>query len=175
MSELNSRCLDAFSLWLANLAEDTRVIVDAVADDSLPVEVRRPLAGALNYLFKSLDLIDDGIEGIGYLDDAFVMRVAAADAGEAAPEGIQKLAADRGLIAEFLDDLEPKFAQFVLGLSQSSVRGRSVEQVVSDAMTRDELLGDVRGWASRYSQPAFTKDEKHLVKLRSFLQAKLPG
>ena len=38
-----------------------RLAAEPVADESVPADVRRPLAGSLNYLFKSLDLIDDGI------------------------------------------------------------------------------------------------------------------
>ncbi len=175
MSELNTRCLAAFGTWLENLADDTRSVADAVENEELPADVRRPLAAGLNYLFKSLDLIDDGIEGIGFLDDALVLRAAASRAGAAAPEGVKKLAGDNELIGEFLDDLSPRFSRFVESLDGGSVHGRSVEAVVSDPAVRDDLLGDVRGWASRYQRPHFSADEKHLVKLRSFLAAKLPA
>lgn len=175
MSDLNTRCLEAFGTWLGNLAEDTRSVADAVENEELAAEVRRPLAAGLNYLFKSLDLIDDGIEGIGFLDDALVLRAAAVRAGADAPESIKKLAAENEISAEFLDDLNPRFTRFVEALDGGSVRGRSVEAVVTDAAVRDDLLGDVRGWASRYARPHFAADEKHLIKLRSFLAAKLPA
>ena len=175
MSDLNTRCLEAFGTWLANLADDTRLVADAVENEELPVEVRCPLAAGLNYLFKSLDLIDDGIEGIGFLDDALVLRAAAVRAGANAPEAIKRLAGENELVAEFLDDLNPRFTRFVQGLDAGSVHGRSVAAVVTESAVRDDLLGDVRGWASRYSRPNFAADEKHLVKLRSFLAAKLPA
>jgi uncharacterized membrane protein YkvA (DUF1232 family) len=57
---------------------------------AIPDGARRALASGLNYVFKSVDLIPDGIDDIGYLDDAFVLRVAcaqvlAAGEGEAPP------------------------------------------------------------------------------------------
>ncbi len=36
---------------------------------------RRYATAGLNYIFKSLDLIPDGIDDIGFCDDAFVIRV----------------------------------------------------------------------------------------------------
>jgi hypothetical protein len=56
----------------------------------------------------------------------------------------------------------------------ASVRGRSVSAILEDAAVRDEVLADVRGWANRYSAPQFVMDEQALVKLKSFLGAKLP-
>jgi len=36
------------------------------------------------------------------------------------------------------------------------------------------MLGDVLAWANRYKAPQFEMDENNLVKVRSFLAAKLP-
>ena len=74
MSELNTRCLDAFPEWLKTLPEDAVALSLLLDDESLPEPARRRVAGSLNYLFKSLDLIPDGIEDLGFLDDAFVIR-----------------------------------------------------------------------------------------------------
>jgi len=173
---VEERALEAFGNWLVSLADDTRSIADSVFDESVSAGVRRPLAGGLNYFFKSLDLIDDGIEGLGYLDDAFVLRIAADQArsqGELS-EAVSALADDAPLIREFLGDLAGRLDRFVKSLENGVVRGRSVEAIVDDASVREELVGDVRGWASRYTKPQFVLDDKGLVKLRSFLGAKLP-
>ena len=77
MTELDTRCLDAFPQWIRSLAEDATALAQLLNTDSLPQEGRRFVAGGLNYVFKSLDLIPDGLEGLGFLDDAFVLRVAA--------------------------------------------------------------------------------------------------
>jgi uncharacterized membrane protein YkvA (DUF1232 family) len=77
MTDLQTRCLDAFPQWLSSLADDARVLLSRVQDETEPASVRKELAAALNYVFKSLDLIPDGIEDLGSVDDAFVLRVAA--------------------------------------------------------------------------------------------------
>jgi uncharacterized membrane protein YkvA (DUF1232 family) len=174
--DVEERALAAFGGWLASLPSDTRTIAAAVSDEANPVEVRRPLAGGLNYFFKSLDLIDDGIEGLGYLDDAFVLRVAAAQAKRLGPvpEAVAALAADVELIREFTGEIFGRLEAFVSRLMSGVVRGRSVDAIVDDVAVREELIGDVDGWASRYHTPAFVLDGRGLVKLRSFLAAKLP-
>ncbi len=65
------------------------------------------IAAALNYVFKSVDLIPDGIDDIGYLDDAFVLRVASAQALAAglsaeAHGAVSALAADTAMVKDFL-------------------------------------------------------------------------
>ncbi len=174
--DVEERALVAFGSWLKSLPEDTRALAAAVGDEQAVLEVRRPLAGALNYFFKSLDLIDDGIEGLGYLDDAFVIRVSAAQAKRLGPvpDAIAALAADAELIREFTGEIFVRLEAFVSRLGSGVVRGRSVDTIVDDPAVREELLGDVEGWASRYKAPAFVLDDKGLVKLRSFLAAKLP-
>ncbi len=177
MNEVDERALEAFGKWLTTLATDTSSVLDVVANAEVSSDARTPLAGALNYLFKSLDLIDDGIEGLGFLDDAFVLRVACAHARAEAelPESLVALADQAQLVQEFLGALAPRLERFVRSLTQGTVRGRSVEAIVSDASVCEELVGDVRGWASRYFAPQFVLDERGLVKLRAFLGAKLPA
>jgi uncharacterized membrane protein YkvA (DUF1232 family) len=176
MSNLDSRCLDAFPEWLRSLSEDALALGVLVADASQSDEVRRHVVGALNYLFKSLDLIPDGIEDLGFLDDAFVFRVAAAAATkESAPEPLGGLAEEAGLIAEFLGNDYARLERFVAGLDKSTARGRSVEDIVTDAAARSAFVNDVKGWANSYVVPSFGRDVKNLVKLRSFLATKLPA
>lgn len=176
MSEVDERAIETFGKWLRSLGDDVKAIGMVVGDESISSDIRRPLAGALNYFFKSLDLIDDGIEGLGYMDDAFVLRIAAsnAKAAGALPESLNDLAAGADLIREVLGDLSGRLDRFVKDLESGIVRGRSVDDIVDEATVREELVGDVSSWAGRYSPPAFVMDEQGLVKLRSFLAAKLP-
>ena len=175
MSDLDERCLDLFPTWLGSLAEDGRALGQALSKDSVPEAARRQIAGALNYLFKSLDLIPDGIEELGYLDDAFVFRVASAVAGDGTgDETVERLAKDADVIREFLGDDYSRLEKFVGQLQVGAVRGRSVEDIVSDDSVRSEFVGEVGGWADGYEAPSFSRDDKNLVKLRSFLGAKLP-
>lgn len=175
MSELDARCLEAFGNWLRQLPADTESVAQLVRDESVAEEIRRPLASALNYLFKSIDLIDDGIESLGFLDDAFVLRWAARQAEGVSSEEIARLSGEAGLVVEFLGDLSLRFERYMQGLSKSVVRGRSVESIVQDPAVREELLTDLAAWASRYEKPNFAADPKNLIKLRAFLAAKLPA
>lgn len=183
MSTIESRCLDAFPEWLRSLSDDARSLAAVLESDASSEATRRRLAGALNYLFKSLDLIPDGIEDLGYIDDAFVFRVSCATAlasdagaGDADSSGaLKRLAGEADLVREFLGDEFGRLEKYVGGLESGAARGRSVDDIISDAAVRADLVGDVKGWAESYAAPTFARDEKNLVKLKSFLAAKLPG
>jgi uncharacterized membrane protein YkvA (DUF1232 family) len=181
MTELQNRCLDTFPEWLRTLAGDATEIAHVLAAAKAPESARRYAAAGLNYLFKSLDLIPDGIEDLGFLDDAFVLRVAASLALHEAPSAREeapvfvRLAADSKLIADLLGKDYARLESYVKGLTKAAARGRTVDEILSDEAVRGAFLNEVTGWASSYATPTFTRDEKNLVKLQSFLSAKLPG
>ncbi|HVW30848.1 MAG TPA: YkvA family protein [Polyangiaceae bacterium] len=176
MSDVDSRCLDAFPDFLRSLADDAGVLSAVVEDSGLSEDARRHAAGALSYLFKSLDLIPDGIEELGYLDDAFVFRVAARLATHVEPVvALEKLAHEAELVSDFLSVDYPRLERFVAGLGKLTVRGRSVDEVLASPEAAASFTGEVRGWAKDYAVPPFGRDVKNLVKLRSFLRAKLPA
>lgn len=177
MTDVESRCLEAFPEYLRSLGDDARALAAVVESAETSEPVRRHAAAALVYLFKSLDLIPDGIEDLGYIDDAFVFRAAAsfAKAEGASAEVITRLAADAELVKEFLGDDNARLETYVRGLGSSSARGRSVDDIVKDAGIRRELTQEVRAWADSYAVPGFTRDAKNLVKLKSFLTTKLPS
>ncbi|MDX2054292.1 MAG: YkvA family protein [Polyangiaceae bacterium] len=168
--------LDAFPTWLKSLPEDVRGLADMLGREGLDQGSAQQLAGALNYLFRSLDLIPDGIEDLGFVDDAFVLRVAAADlVGDmlGSEELVEKLAAEAQVIREFLQDDYAKLEAFVAGLGSMAVRGRSVEAIVAESGVRDEFCAELKSWADTFSPPSFTRDPRTLTKLRAFLHAKL--
>lgn len=178
MTPAESSCLDAFPAWLKSLAPDARQLAELVENDAAPESARKSAAAALNYLFKSLDLIPDGLEDIGFLDDAFVFRVAAShvpasDAEQDASGTVARLSADTALLQEFLGDVYPRLSAYVSELEKAKVRGRVVGDVIGDENVRSEFVREVRAWADGYQTPAFLRDDKNLVKLRSFLNAKL--
>jgi uncharacterized membrane protein YkvA (DUF1232 family) len=178
MAPLDARCLDAFPAWLKSLAEDARKLGVVVESPALPEGARKGAATALNYLFKSLDLIPDGLEDLGFVDDALVFRVASHSVSEgdaaADPSGVlSRLSADAALVEEFLGDVYPKLAAYVAGLERATVRGRSIADIVGDAGIAADFTREVRSWADGYTAPAFLRDDKNLVKLRAFLGSKL--
>ena len=180
MATLEARCLDAFPNWLRSLADDAlelASLLERTSDGTAP----RRAAAALNYLFKSLDLIPDGLEDLGFIDDAFVMRTAAqaakveAESGPAVDATLERLADEAELVREFLGSEYARLVKYVAGLEQGSARGRSVSAILDDASLRAEFVAEVRQWAAGYAVPSFSRDERNLVKLRSFLLAKLPA
>jgi uncharacterized membrane protein YkvA (DUF1232 family) len=199
MNELNNRCLDTFPEWLRTLAADAAEMAKALAapgalvndggsarlaPSSAPIPPEpalRYIVGGLNYLFKSLDLIPDGIEDLGFLDDAFVLRVAsnlalteAPDAKETAPV-LARLAEDAQLIEDLLGKDYVRLQSYVKTLQRGAARGRTVDEILGDDQVRASFLHEVTGWATSYAAPTFSRDEKNLVKLQSFLSAKLPA
>jgi len=182
MNELETRCLDTFPKWLESLHTDAADLAPLLDDGAVGLESRRHVASALNYLFKSLDLIPDGIDDIGYLDDAFVLRVAAdlAVAGDTGGVGADKLtvlsrlANEADEVRAFLGKDYARLESYVKGLKNGAARGRSVADVVGSDDVRRELLSDVRGFAKTYDSPSFSREEKNLIKLKAFFDAKLP-
>lgn len=181
MSE-SERFLDTFPSWLRSLGDDAEQLGGIVSDQVVPEGPRQMLAGGLNYLFKSLDLIPDGIDDIGYLDDAFVLRVSAElaiqdDVGELEPEKLRtlnRLATEADIVRDFLGKDFLRLADYVKGLRKGAARGRSVSDIVRDESTQSAFLSDVSGFGKSYQAPSFSREEKNLVKLRAFFDAKLP-
>lgn len=176
------KCLELFPNWLRTLDEDVQTLLEILRVPSAGKEPRKTLAGAVNYLFKSLDLIPDGIDDIGYLDDAFVMRVAAraciegdiGNVGEAIGK-LGRLSNDADDVKAFLgDEMYARLEKYVRDLRKGAARGRTVDEIVGDDKVLDALAQDVAIFAKEYRSPGFSKDEKNLIKLRAFLEAKLP-
>jgi len=179
MHELHTRCLDLFPACLRTLAAHAGELAKVLASTSVAEGTRRYVAGGLNYLFKSLDLIPDGIEDLGFLDDAFVIRVAASLALHETPASrdeavLVRLAGDTKLIADLLGKDYARLESYVKTLTRGMARGRTVDEILHDAAARAAFLHEVNGWAASYETPSFSRDEKNLVKLQSFLGAKLP-
>src|SRR3954463_3272319 len=124
MADQEVKFLDAFGGWLRSLGVDAQRLADALANPDVPASARQAAASGLNYLFKKLDLIPDGIDDIGYLDDAFVLRVAAElalqeDVGDLEPDGVRvlnRLANDVDTVRDFLDKDFTRLLEYVKGL-----------------------------------------------------------
>lgn len=181
--EINKKCLDSFGGWISLLADDISVMMEVVKNDSLDRSAREAAAGGINYLFKSLDLIPDGIDDIGYLDDAFTVRVSAKfvlDAGtdglgDDAKKRLEELVQEGELIQGLLgDELYARFEGYVKGLRLGAARGRMVTEIIEDASNLTEFEAEVKQFCKDYTAPEFHKDEKNLIKLTAFFDAKLP-
>jgi uncharacterized membrane protein YkvA (DUF1232 family) len=183
MTEINDKCLETFPGWLRTIDEDVKVLFDVLSDPNLGDEPRRFLTGGINYLFKSLDLIPDGIDDIGYMDDAFVLRLAAKSTSEGDISTVDsdllgklgRLANDADLIREFLGpDTFARLDKYTRDLRRGAARGRTVDEIIEDATVMREFSAEVVSFIKNYKSPGFTKDEKNLIKLKAFFEAKLP-
>jgi uncharacterized membrane protein YkvA (DUF1232 family) len=175
---IDPRYLEMFPQWLRSLGEDAALVGDTLAASASDDDGVRSLVAGLNYIFKSLDLIPDGIDDLGFLDDAFVLRVACALAGAAKPDlkqgAVQRLGDDATAIRDFLGEDYARLETYTRGLRKGAARGRTVEDIVTDKPTRETFLQEVKAWSAGYQVPTFTRDPKTLVKLKAFLNAKLP-
>jgi hypothetical protein len=175
---IDPRYLEVFPQWLRSLGDDAGAIGEVLAGGAAGDEASRSLVSGLNYIFKSLDLIPDGIDDLGFMDDAFVLRVACAHAVEAQPEAksgvVQRLHDDARQVKDFLGDDYARLETYVRALRKGAARGRTVEDIVTDVGVKQQFLQEVRDWSSAYQVPSFTRDQKTLVKLKAFLGAKLP-
>lgn len=170
------RYLEVFPNWLRTLGEDAGELGKVVSSQPSD-EVLRFAASGLNYIFKSLDLIPDGIDDLGFCDDAFVIRVAAALACEADPSAkdgaLGRLADEAKDVEAFLEADYPALVTYVKGLRKGAARGRTVEDIATDPSARTAFLHEVTAWSTEYQVPSFTRDVKTLIKLKAFLNAKL--
>jgi uncharacterized membrane protein YkvA (DUF1232 family) len=174
LSGLETQLLDQFAEWTSALGQHAILFADELENPENSRAVRTSLACGLLYLVKSIDLIDDGIENLGYLDDAMVLRLVLQGAQGAIPEGLQGLRGDSGLLSEFLGALAPRFEQFIRALREVKMRGRVAQELVDDAEAVLELCSEVRAFGARYHAPALSRDASLLVKAHAFLDAKLP-
>jgi len=88
---------------------------------------------------------------------------------------LARLGGDAPLVAELLGADYERLERYVQGLTKGAARGRSVAEIVEDGAVRSAFVSEIHGRAKGYAPPSFSRDEKNLVKLKSFLAAKLPA
>lgn len=174
---LAARYLEIFPQWLRRLGEDAAALVVAIPSFATDDTATRSLVAGVNYIFKSLDLIPDGVDDLGYMDDAFVVRVACALAVAERPEvrrgAIERLAEDARAVQDFLGPDYPRLEAYVVGLRKGGARGRTVDEIATNPEIRAVFLNELREWSAAYKAPSFTRDPKTLTKLLAFLSARL--
>jgi len=179
----SATCLQAFPLWLRTLAKDSESLLPLLPPSALSSGVRCALAGGLSYLFCTVDLIPDGTSDIGFLDEALVLRVAAAQAlaqaqpGDLGAQGegvIARLAADADLIRDFLGADYPRLEGYVRGLRNKMIDGCSLDTIVGDLQACSDFTAAVHLFTHGYRPAATPLGGRSLMRLRAFLDAKLP-
>ena len=183
MSDINEKCLEIFPAWLASLPEDVGTILSVLKAEGISDDAKRTLIGSLNYLFKSLDLIPDEVDDLGYLDDAFVLRLSAQNAlaeglgnvPDDAKAKLESLSKSAAIIEEFLTaDVLKRLRTYVDHLRTGAARGRMVEELIDKPALFAELVDETESFIADFKVPNFNKDEKNLIKLAAFFDARLP-
>lgn len=173
--------LSTFGSWLSQLGGEADALCRLVEQEELPVAVRRVGAESLNHLLYSVQLIPEGLEALGHLEDSFAFRVLAQQAVSAEPElasadtsgTLGRLAGEAEVLAEFLGaEDHARFGQLVIERAQR-VRGRPVTDLLDPGDARTAALEEARSWSQSYRPPSFGTGEQDLVKLRAFLRTRL--
>ena len=181
MSPQDAEALEHFSHWLAGLAVDARALSKLVVDPAQPSEVRAYATGALGAVLHASDVVCDGVEDLAWIDVALFLRLAARGTplGEPAPEEgreasvLARLAAEAEAAQRFLGDLGPAYESGIEGRLAKAVRGRSLDGTLAEPELAAALAVDVATWAADFTPPALTQDRYELVKLRTFLRARV--
>jgi uncharacterized membrane protein YkvA (DUF1232 family) len=179
-----SEHLKAFKEWVETFPADVETLKTVVQSESVPVPARKLVAAALSYLVTRLDLVPDHNETIGVLDDVFVVRTCLAAAGSSVDDGLSadatvevgRLVNEADRIEAFLGKpLYARFKAYCQKLADSTVRGRTTAQIVSDAAVRKALYVEIDDDLKKLPPAQFNDSEDELkAKLISFLKPKLP-
>jgi len=177
-----SKFIETYKSWTESCHADVDALKKLIEFESAHLESRKLAAAALNYLVTRMDLIPDHESGIGALDDVMVIRVCVSLA-QAHPLGdlpgdaeytLGKLGNDSDSLLDFLGgETFGKLKQYCAKLVDASVRGRTPQNIVSDAAARKALYGDVEEELKR-SVPVVIKDPADAeLRLKAYLSHKL--
>lgn len=172
-----------FEQWTTSLSEDVQATWQMLTNDSVAPPGRRWLAAALSYTLTQLDLIPDH-ERAGSIDDAFVLRIAYGLAAEHAGKTntadaarIARMTHDEDELRQFLGDaLYSKLRRYVTDLADKEVRGRTVDQILSDARARQDMGRelDIQCKKMKPAHAATPEEAEALaVSVQSYLKMKL--
>jgi uncharacterized membrane protein YkvA (DUF1232 family) len=194
MTPSDSRFLRTFQSWLDAMPSEVHAMSQLLELDDTPGAVRQASAEGLAYLLRSVELIPEGLEDLGYLDDLFAFRVLAERAVQAEPSSLQssdgditpqspawldpsgtlaRLAADAEIVAEFLGDDYRRLTAATFASKGQRPAGARAEELISDADVRAAALAEARAWAESYRAPKLASGAEELVKIRSFFRTKL--
>lgn len=181
MTPSDASCLQTFSRWLADMPGEVRALCDVLDSPAesaeAPEHCRRASAESLSHLLRSLELIPDGVEALGYLENLFAFRAIMRDAAEgldAIPDGTsRRLAAEAELVVGFLGDDFGRLREAMQRAREHTRAGERASDLLDDAERRSAAIAQLRAWANAYRAPELAATEAELLKLRSFLRVRL--
>jgi uncharacterized membrane protein YkvA (DUF1232 family) len=174
IADIVRRLVDGFSA-------DVEALQVGVVDDRTPEPARRALAAGLAYLAEPDDLISDDLAGIGIMDDAAILRLAArsAVAAGATDEALRRLAAEADDLAYIFGDLVSKLEEVLAFLQRPNERGLTPIDLINDPEHRMFLwrqLNEARAVAGAHVQAAHEVDAVEFVRTtRNAIRRRLQG
>ena len=178
---MSTELIDTFNDWINTLADDTATLRAAVEAEGTPRDAKRVLVGGLSYLLRKIDIVPDYLTGVGVVDDAAVLRVAAKLAHEAGlgeldfevASKIEGLAGGVGTLEGYLGDLQEKLVAFVQALPDEAVRGRNADKILDDKEAYMQFLRELNDEIDSYQPTAIDDAERAAREIKSFFKAKL--
>src|SRR5262249_33677902 len=174
IADIVRRLVDGFSA-------DVEAVQVGVVDDRTPEAARRALAAGLAYMAEPDDLISDDLAGIGIMDDAAILRLAArsAVAAGATDEALCRLAAEAEDLAYIFGDLVSKLEEVLAFLQRPDAHGRTPIDRIADPELRMELwrqLNESRAVAGAHVHAAHNLDPVDFVRtVRNAIRRRLQG
>jgi uncharacterized membrane protein YkvA (DUF1232 family) len=177
-----AKYIDTFKTWADTFRPDVAAMKALIESDKADLEARKLAAGALSYLVTRMDLIPDWNEGIGVMDDIFVMRVCAqmattqplGDLPHDAEVALGRLSNEAEKILDFLGgDLYDKLKSYCAKLAETTVRARTPAQIVNEGAARLALYNEVEEELKRSVPVVVTDPDDAELRLKSYLTQKL--
>jgi uncharacterized membrane protein YkvA (DUF1232 family) len=129
----DAKYFDAFSTWLRGMGAEVQSLSTLLEDEAAPARVRRASAEALSYVLRSFELIPEGLEDLGYLDDLFAVRVLARRASESPLEAEGSFD-----LSDSVSDDEDPATDVEASVDESE--SRSEEQELSEGVSEAESV-----------------------------------
>jgi uncharacterized membrane protein YkvA (DUF1232 family) len=174
--------IETFKGWADSVREDVAALKALLEQDGADLEARKLAAASLGYLVTRMDLVPDWNEGIGALDDVMILRVCAQLASthkqgalpHVAEVAMARMCNEADHVAHYLGkDLYDKLRVYCARLTETTVRGRTPHDVVTDDAARAALYAEVEDEIKKSGPVVLTDPEDAELRFKAFLAHKL--
>lgn len=184
MDQKTKEFAEHFQKWIDSYADDTRLVMALVRDETLPEDVHRLGVGILNYNLKQLDLIPDFYTPVGLIDDAMIIRVFAKLIDDAIArvnddrmrKRLHELVQENKILEEFCgESIYSALRKYVKTQPDRKVRQRDAKIIMENPSIMKEFMEDLETELRGYEGACIDDPENVLKELKSFLKMKLIG
>jgi uncharacterized membrane protein YkvA (DUF1232 family) len=173
--------IDVFKSWAETIRADVDALKALLESTKADAHGRKLAAVALSYLVSRMDLIPDWNEGIGVIDDVMVLRVCAQlsqghdhHVATSAEVVLDRMANEADAIGKFLGGpLYDKLKSYCAKLVDTSVRGRTPQQLVDDDAKRKALYTEVEDEIKKTVPIVINDPVDAELRLKAYLTHKL--